>query len=67
MKTFFIRSTRPSRIVATPAVNDTSQRIEMRRAAVQQPLEQAMVLDTLTTWPTHRIRSFLSMQTRRER
>lgn len=32
-------------------------------AALPQALEQTLELDALTSWPTHRIRSFLSSRT----
>ncbi|QNP50029.1 hypothetical protein [Diaphorobacter aerolatus] len=72
MKTFFIRSIRQSRDRIATAMADAGATRAASNVAShepsQAPLEQqVMALDTLTTWPTHRIRSFLSMQSRRVR
>ena len=64
MKTFFFRSVRIARLGRTCQAAPVA---ETTAAASDQatPLEQQLKeLDTLTRWPTHRIRSFLVTQSR---
>lgn len=64
MKTFFIRSNRLQRSCANTESPDTDRAAQRQNAPQDNAVSQAMALDTLTTWPTHRIRNFLTMQSR---
>ncbi|QIL81926.1 hypothetical protein G7047_19860 [Diaphorobacter sp. HDW4A] len=62
MKTFFFRSAR-----MTPRSRNCAAEVSSAAASTASPKplqEQLRELDTLTGWPTHRIRSFLVTQSR---
>ena len=67
MKTFFFRSARMVRLGRTCAAVSAVESTLVANAQAK-PLEQQLKeLDTLTRWPTHRIRSFLATQSRSAR
>ncbi|MDR3066702.1 MULTISPECIES: hypothetical protein [Comamonas] len=47
------------------AATTQQQGVRAAPAALPQALEQTLALDALTSWPTHRIRSFLSSRSAR--
>ena len=64
MKTFFFRSARIARLGRTCQAAPVAE-TNAAASAQATPLEQQLKeLDTLTRWPTHRIRSFLVTQSR---
>ena len=71
MKTFFFRSVRMigfarfDRACAAAPSAPSSTAASASTSATSSPLEEQLKeLDTLTRWPTHRIRSFLVTQSR---
>ena len=68
MKTFFFRSARIARLGRTCQAAPVAETTAAAASAQAKPLEQQLKeLDTLTRWPTHRIRSFLATQSRSAR
>ncbi|MBF5004085.1 hypothetical protein [Diaphorobacter caeni] len=66
MKTFFFRTARMTSRNRSCTTETSSAAAST--ASPSQPLQdQLRELDTLTRWPTHRIRSFLATQSRRAR
>lgn len=62
MKTFIARlasNACAARARANTAVGAQARHAEQRQTSMEQQLRE---LDTLTGWPTHRIRSFLATQ-----
>ncbi|MDR0227008.1 MAG: hypothetical protein LBI66_11345 [Burkholderiaceae bacterium] len=71
MTTTFVRPALPARQHGAPARQTgacgpaTPAQMQAQMQGPQAtPLQEAMRLDLQTSWPTHRIRSFLSLQPR---
>ncbi len=64
MKNFLIRTIRAQSVCTPASATDPRTQDAGKSAAAPSPLEQVRALDTQTCWPTHRIRSFLTTQSR---